>query len=216
MGYGESNIRCLRVSWPLSREHVPGAKARIFNGLLSPGLKSGCISEARTTAKTIRQTAPNDAGTPASDIRRLWRSCIKRDGACTWADKGQEGILTMSIIAFPGPSSLESNVPSTFPTLQTAPEELPGPADRAIRRRGTQEQGRALETLGHSVEYLVDSRLFHSGDHNRHDEQEAVQILMRMSRAVFAECPEVVSLQRRLGRWVADRFAGEKGLRQPG
>jgi hypothetical protein len=122
----------------------------------------------------------------------------------------------MSMIAFPGQSSLESNVPATFPTPVAARQELPRPAGRTIRRRGSLEQGRALETLGHAVEYLVDSRLFDSGDHNQHDEQEAVQILMRMSRAVFAECPEVVSLRGRLSRWVADRFAGENGLRQRG
>ena len=76
-----------------------------------------------------------------------------------------------------------------------------------VRRRGSVEQGRALESIGHAVEYLVDSRMFSAGEYDSRDEQEAIQILMRMSRAVFAECPEVISLRRRLRRWVQERLA---------
>ncbi len=60
---------------------------------------------------------------------------------------------------------------------------------------------RALEVLGHAVEYLVDSRMFMLGEHNRAAETEAVQILMRQSRTVFAECREVVPLRVRLSRF---------------
>ena len=112
----------------------------------------------------------------------------------------------MSIIAFPVQASSKECQPALSQTLPAA----------ASRRRGTLAQGRALETLGHAVEYLVDSRLFHSGDHNQEDEQEAVQILMRMSRAVFAECLEVISLNRRFRRWVADRFLSRSGRWQRG
>lgn len=69
-----------------------------------------------------------------------------------------------------------------------------------VRRRGSPQQGRALETLGHAVEYLIDSRMFQLGDTSRENETEAVQVLMRLSRLVFNECPEVVSLQTRLRR----------------
>jgi hypothetical protein len=85
-----------------------------------------------------------------------------------------------------------------------------------VRRRGTLEQGRALEALGHAVQYLVDSQLFGTGETNLRGDHEAVQILMRMSRAVFAECPEVVSLRRRVGRWFVDRFAGDPDASQRG
>ena len=85
-----------------------------------------------------------------------------------------------------------------------------------LRLRIHRAHDEALEALGHAVEYLVDSRLFDCGDHNYQNEQEAVQILMRMSRAVFAECPEVVSLKRRVGRWVSDQFAGENCVRAAG
>ncbi len=72
---------------------------------------------------------------------------------------------------------------------------------RMVRRRGNMEQGKALELLGHSVEYLVDSRLFTKDEVEARNDREAVQILMRLSRAVFAECPEVISVRRRLTRW---------------
>ena len=85
-----------------------------------------------------------------------------------------------------------------------------------VRRRGSIQQGRALESLGHAVEYLVDSRMFSLDGRDARDEQEAIQILMRMSRAVFAECPEVVSLRRRLGRWVQERLVRNPELSTSG
>ncbi len=97
-----------------------------------------------------------------------------------------------------------------------APMPLSAPRREAqpILRRGTLEQGRALEVLGHAVEYLVDSRLFVLDGAVLRSDDEAVQILMRLSRAVFAECPEVVSLRRRLRMWIVDRFAGQPELNQ--
>ena len=118
----------------------------------------------------------------------------------------------MSIIAFPAPEQSEAK--------SAAPMVLPGGETRgcaeSTRRRGTLEQGRALETLGHAVEYLVDTRLFDLGEHNVRDGQEAVQIMMRMSRAVFAECPEVVSMRKRMSQWVRERFSSSGGLAEQG
>ena len=94
------------------------------------------------------------------------------------------------------------------PTSEIHPVHPCRPND-FIRRRGSLEQGRALETLGHAVEYLVDSRMFQVEDSSQRDHQEAVQILMRMSRAVFAECPEVVSLRRRFRRWIEAQLGQE-------
>ena len=71
---------------------------------------------------------------------------------------------------------------------------------RMVRRRGSREQGKALEFLGHSVEYLVDSRLFTKDEAVARNDREAVQILMRASREVFAECPEVITVGRRVKR----------------
>ncbi len=73
-----------------------------------------------------------------------------------------------------------------------------------IRRRPTLEQGRALEMLGHAVEYLVDSGLYRGGQEL--SDELAVQTLMRLSREVFAECAEVVPFRRRVRRRWAGRL----------
>ncbi len=80
------------------------------------------------------------------------------------------------------------------------PARLPGSAPQ-VRRRGSLEQGRALEALGHAVEYLMDSGMFVPGRGENDNNQAAIKILMRLSRAVFEECPEVLPLRRRLGHW---------------
>ncbi len=79
------------------------------------------------------------------------------------------------------------------------------PGERTVRRRGNLEQGRALETLGHAVEYLADSQMFEMDPDAARHTQEAIQLLMRCSRAVFVECPEVIPMRRRMGRWFATR-----------
>lgn len=62
-----------------------------------------------------------------------------------------------------------------------------------VRRRPGKVQGRALEILAHALEYLVDTSTERSPA-----DQEAVQILAARSRAVFAECPEIRPLFRRI------------------
>jgi hypothetical protein len=76
------------------------------------------------------------------------------------------------------------------------------PGEKVVRRRGNAEQGRALEALGHAVEYLVDSRMFLRTQAESDSNRDAVQMLMRLSRTVFLECPEVVPLGRKVARWV--------------
>jgi len=82
-----------------------------------------------------------------------------------------------------------------------------------IRRRPSPEQGRALEKLGHAVEYLVDSRLAMVNEPLSQADIEATDILMRLSRSVFAECKEIVPLWRRV--WMRlMRTRQEPDLRQ--
>ncbi len=115
----------------------------------------------------------------------------------------------MPIIVFPGAGRPEP-CPIQSQALNAAAERAVRKAlGPPVRRRGSLEQGRALEALGHAVEYVIDSRLFNANELNPRDEQEAVQILMRMSRAVFLECPEVVPVRRRLRQWIAEWFAGD-------
>ena len=81
------------------------------------------------------------------------------------------------------------------------------PGERAVRRRGSRQQGEALETLGHAVEYLMDSRVFLPDQAGADANREAVRLLMRASRSVFLECPEIVPAHRRVGRWFSTGVA---------
>jgi 3-dehydroquinate synthetase len=80
-----------------------------------------------------------------------------------------------------------------------------------IRRQPTEQQGKALLSLGHAIEYLIDSRM-HSGEARlagaeAKSDAEASQILMRLNRAVFAECREIVPVRLILQRWLGSLFA---------
>lgn len=79
---------------------------------------------------------------------------------------------------------------------------LPFPAevspDRALSARSNRRRsidrasGRALEILGHAIEYLTDE-LVHSGNSvNASDPQiEAIQLLMSVNRQIYLQSPEV-------------------------
>ncbi|HWZ50744.1 MAG TPA: hypothetical protein VNW54_04695 [Granulicella sp.] len=82
------------------------------------------------------------------------------------------------------------------------------PDQRPSLRRPTPAQGRALEILGHAIEYLVDSRLASAGVLSRTDEQEAIKLLSRLNREIFAECPEILPTGARVKRWLAGRLFG--------
>ena len=99
----------------------------------------------------------------------------------------------------PGPEL----IPETSPNVRVAGAAV-------VRRRGTLQQGQALELLGHAVEYLVDSRVFATEASSVRENQEAVQLLKRLSRDVFAECAEIKSVRRRIERWLG-RLAWEQG-----
>jgi hypothetical protein len=65
----------------------------------------------------------------------------------------------------------------------------------ARRRRIDFEAGRALEVLGHAIEYLADEfvhdgTLLSPNDGRLH----AIQILMAANREIYFSCPEVPSL----------------------
>ena len=75
-------------------------------------------------------------------------------------------------------------------------------ATRIIRRRPNQIQGQALEKLGRAIEYLMDSRMASIYEPSTKADAEALEILMRLNRCVFAECEEIVPLGRRLKAWM--------------
>jgi hypothetical protein len=66
------------------------------------------------------------------------------------------------------------------------------------RRRITPQAGRALEILGHAIEYLTDEFVHRGGSFTAHDEQvQALQLLMALNRQVYYECPEARTLGER-------------------
>lgn len=86
--------------------------------------------------------------------------------------------------------------------LPLAPAEnstLPAEIPLGRRRRIDPAAGRALEMLGHAIEYLTDEyvhtgRVVSAGD----PELRAVQILMERNREIYFACPVVRTLGERL------------------
>jgi hypothetical protein len=76
----------------------------------------------------------------------------------------------------------------------------------AIRRRIPPLNGRALEILGHAIEYLADEYAFtveQMGQIESDDPRvEAIQLLMALNRQVYYSCPEVEPLLKRLAGWL--------------
>jgi hypothetical protein len=63
---------------------------------------------------------------------------------------------------------------------------------RMLLRKTALRPTHALEALSHAAEYLIDSRMFLVMGGDPKAERDAVQVLMRLRRAVFQESPEVV------------------------
>lgn len=69
------------------------------------------------------------------------------------------------------------------------------------RRRIDPQSGRALEILGHAIEYLADEYAFSGGPLSvDHPVVEAMQILMAQNREIYFACPVVPTLAE---RWCA-------------
>jgi len=79
----------------------------------------------------------------------------------------------------------------------------------AVRRRHiSHEAGRALEMLGHAIEYLADEYIYEGGQFNIADPRvQAVLLLMERNREIYFACPEVPSLGERLLSWFHLRAA---------
>jgi hypothetical protein len=71
-----------------------------------------------------------------------------------------------------------------------------------VRRRPDPYQGRALEKLGHAIEYLVDSRMAWNDRRTTRADAEAVDMLMGLSRCVFSECEEILPVSQRIKGWM--------------
>jgi hypothetical protein len=111
--------------------------------------------------------------------------------------------------------SMAASVTSGFPIPASAPIAIMSPR-RLTRRRITPEAGRALEILGHAIEYLTDEFVHDGGTFSAHDERlQAVQLLMSLNRQVYFECPEAHSFAERcrtlLGIRAAESFPRSNG-----
>jgi hypothetical protein len=83
-----------------------------------------------------------------------------------------------------------------FSVAVTAPAAPASPSHR--RRRISPQAGRALEILGHSIEYLTDEFIHQGGSLFTRDGQlEAVQLLMALNRQIYYECPQVPTFGER-------------------
>jgi hypothetical protein len=86
---------------------------------------------------------------------------------------------------------------SNFPVPAALPVPLVN-VGHAHRRRIAPEAGRALEILGHAIEYLSDEFVHAGGSLSAHDAQvEAVQLLIAANRQIYFACPEVPSIGER-------------------
>jgi hypothetical protein len=66
------------------------------------------------------------------------------------------------------------------------------------RRSISPDAGRALEKLGHAIEYLADEYLNGEGTFDPGDARlEAVKLLMAINRHVYNSCPEIPTLAER-------------------
>jgi hypothetical protein len=66
------------------------------------------------------------------------------------------------------------------------------------RRRISPQAGRALEALGHAIEYLTDEFIHQGTRFSAREEQfEAVLMLMALNRRVYFECPEMPTFGER-------------------
>jgi hypothetical protein len=67
------------------------------------------------------------------------------------------------------------------------------------RRHIPPQAGRALEILGHAIEYLTDEYVRDSKQISSHDHHvQAIQILMALNRQIYYACPLRVSFAQRL------------------
>ena len=79
-------------------------------------------------------------------------------------------------------------------------------------RRMSREDGRAIEMLGHAIDYLADEFALEcvSGREHRtygpNPRMAAIELLMASNREIYLSCPEAPSFSERLGRTIRSLF----------
>jgi hypothetical protein len=98
-----------------------------------------------------------------------------------------------------------------------APSQPPLTSERAVRSRHiTPEAGRALEKLGHDIDYLADELVDKGTLLSPNDDRiQAIQILMALNRKVYFECPIIQTVGERfrafLGRFIRKARGVDRG-----
>lgn len=91
-------------------------------------------------------------------------------------------------------------------------------ASPPVRRRIDQEAGRALEIIGHAIEYLTDEYVHEFANSDRgsfsaHDGRlQAIQLLMAANREIYFQCPEVEDLMTRVLSILSRRSRKVEGI----
>ena len=79
---------------------------------------------------------------------------------------------------------------------------------RAVHRRIDPQAGRALEKLGHAIEYLTDEYVHSGAPLAAGDPRlDAVQMLMAINREIYFSCPAVPGPVERIRAWLRMRGA---------
>jgi hypothetical protein len=94
----------------------------------------------------------------------------------------------------------DTHVEAPVPPAQNVRPVTAAPHVRSNRRRHIDPQsGRALEILGHAIEYLADEYAHEGKSLSASDPQvEAIQMLMALNRKIYYQCPEVPTFAERL------------------
>jgi hypothetical protein len=94
--------------------------------------------------------------------------------------------------------SMAASTTTGFPIQASAPAASAVGLRSQRRRHIDPQAGRALEILGHAIEYLTDEFVYRGGSFSARNEQlQAVQLLMALNRQVYFECPEAPTFGER-------------------
>ena len=94
---------------------------------------------------------------------------------------------------------------------RSRPIGLVSPAAPLVRRQISRGSSRALEILGHAIEYLADEYAVDKADKgplgNADPRVEAIQVLKALNRAIYYSGAEVQPVFRRWRRWFSELLA---------
>ena len=96
------------------------------------------------------------------------------------------------------------------PDLTATKAALPVAAlqTQVVHRRIAPQAGRALEKLGHAIEYLTDEYVHSGAPLAASDPRlDAVQMLMAINREIYFSCPAVPGPVERIRAWLRMRGA---------